>query len=97
MIMVVKRVCDLNLVMRDDQITDYDRAHFLTYARILDAVRCGQAWHKAACEMLDVDIVSDEANAYRVWCAHVDRAEWIVGDGLALILQNSSVPNYLIH
>ena len=97
MIMVVKRVYDLKLVMRDSQITDYDRAHFLTYARILDAVRFDQAWQAAAIEILGLDVKGDEYGSYRIWRAHVDRAEWIVRDGLALIAQNASVPNHLIH
>ena len=95
--MVAKRVSDLERVMPDGQITEYDRAHFLTYARILDAVRFGQAWQDATREILGIDVTGDEVSAYRIWGAHIDRAEWIVGDGLALIVANSSVPNYLIH
>jgi hypothetical protein len=95
--MAVKRVSDLERVMRDDQITDYDRAHFLTYARILDAVNSDQAWHQAASKILILDVAGDEANAYRIWSAHVDRAEWIVGEGLKLIVANKSVSNHLIH
>ena len=97
MMMMVKRVSDLKLIIRNDRITEYDRAHFLTYARILDAVRCDQTWQNAASEILDIDVAGDELGAYCVWRAHVDRAEWIVSDGLALMLQNSSVPNHLIH
>jgi hypothetical protein len=97
MIVLLKRVCDLKLIMRDDQITEYDRTHFLTYARILDAVRSDQTWQEGASEILNLDIANDELGAYRIWCAHVDRAEWIVGDGLALVVQNRSVPNHLIH
>jgi hypothetical protein len=97
MTLTVKRVCDLKLVMRDDQITEYDRTHFLTYARILDAVRSDQTWQEGASEILDIDAESDELGAYRIWCAHVARAEWIVGDGLASLVQNRTVPNHLIH
>jgi hypothetical protein len=97
MTLVVKRVCDLKLVMRDDQITEYDRAHFLTYARILDAVRSDQTWQEAARDILDLDAKSDELGAYRVWCVYVDRAEWIVGDGLAFVVQNKFVSTHLIH
>lgn len=97
MTLAVKRVCDLKMVMRDDQITEYDRAHFLTYARILDAVRSDQTWQEAARDLLDLNAESDELGAYRIWCAHVDRAEWIVGDGLALVVQNRPVANHLIH
>jgi hypothetical protein len=97
MTLAVKRVCDLKLVMRDDQITEYDRAHFLSYARILDAVRSDQTWQEAAIEILDLDVEGDEYGSYRIWRAHVDRAEWIKADGLALVVQNVSVPNHLIH
>ena len=97
MTLAVKRVCDLKLIMRDDQITEYDRAHFLTYARILDAVRSDQTWQEAARDLLNLNAESDELGAYRIWCAHVDRAEWIVDDGLALVVQNRPVPNHLIH
>jgi hypothetical protein len=97
MTLAVKRVCDLKLVMRDDQITEYDRAHFLTYARILDAVRFDQAWQEAAIEILDLDVEGDEYGSYRIWRAHVDRAEWIVSDGLAFIVQTNPVSNHLIH
>jgi hypothetical protein len=97
MMTIVKRVSDLKLIMLNDRITEYDRAHFLSYARILDAVRFNQTWQEAARDILDLDAESDEPSAYRIWCAHVDRAEWIVGDGLALVVHNRSVPEYLIH
>jgi hypothetical protein len=94
--MPVKRVSDLKLVMRSDQITEYDRAHFLTYARILDAVRFGQPWQDAARTILGLDVDTDAA-AYRIWCAHVDRAGWIVTDGLAMIVGTEPLPDPLIH
>jgi hypothetical protein len=97
MIMVVKRVSDLNVVMCNDAITAYDCANFLAYARILDAVRFDLPWVEAASAILGLDVVNDEAAAYRIWAAHVKRANWIVGDGLALIAENKILSDHLIH
>jgi hypothetical protein len=80
-----------------DCITDYDRANFVTYARILDAVCVNLPWRRAAAEILGLDIADDEANAFRIWAAYVDRAEWIVGDGLRLVSANKSLSDQLIH
>jgi hypothetical protein len=97
MIPPVRRVSDLAQLMPDDGITDYDRAHFVTYARILDALRIDEPWEKAAADILGLDICEDEVSAFRIWAAHVDRAEWIVGSGLALIIENKILSDQLIH
>ena len=60
-------------------LTDYDRTHMLTYARLLDAERDGYPWSDAAAEILLVDVDAAE----RCWRSHLDRAHWIVGAGLA--------------
>jgi hypothetical protein len=80
-----------------DAITGYDRANFVTYARILNAVRHKQPWDEAAAEILGLEVSNDPAGAYSMWRAHVDRAEWIVGDGLVLIAQNHPVPDRVTH
>lgn len=85
------------LLPRTDGITEYDRANFLIYARILDAVRFNQPWATAASEILRLDVANDEAGAFRIWCDHVDRAEWIVGPGLSLIVQNQKIVDHLVH
>jgi hypothetical protein len=97
MITPVRRVSDLAQLMPDDGITNYDRAHFVTYARILDAVRFDRPWKLAAEEILGLDVCEDEVSALCIWTAHVDRAEWIIGDGLRLVAANKTLSNQLIH
>lgn len=65
-----------------DEFTDYDAAHMLTYARLLDAARSGYDWQAAAREILLLDVGSNLEAARRCWQSHHDRALWSVGDGL---------------
>lgn len=83
--------------MTNDAITDYDMANFLTYARILDAVRFAQPWDEAATEILGVDVDSDPSWASDVWSAHVDRANWLIGNGLSAIADDRTHRHFLIH
>ena len=64
-------------------MSDYDRVHTLTYARLLDAERDGHDWTDVAAEVLDLDVAADPAGAKSCWQSHLDRAHWIVGEGLA--------------
>ena len=76
-------------------ISDYDRAHFLTYARIIDALRYDQHWTIAATEILGLDITDDAAEAYCVWFFHVERALWLLSDGLAAIEDSKVAPQMI--
>lgn len=64
-------------------MTDYDRVQMLTYARLLDAERDDYDWTDVALEVLDLDVAADAAGARHCWQSHLDRAHWIVGEGLA--------------
>lgn len=81
----------------DAAITAYDQAHFLTYARLLDAVRDNLGWETGLATILYRDFGNDLMAGKLCWDSHVERAEWIVGAGLALIVENNAVPNHLIH
>src|SRR5690606_1519796 len=70
----------------DFSLTAYDRAHMLTYARLLDAERLGHDWTAAAAEILGLDVVVDCEAAERCWRSHLERARWIVGKGLASVV-----------
>lgn len=87
----------MNALMTNVAITDYDMANLLTYARILDAVRFDQPWDEAAAEILGLDVDSDTYGALGIWSAHVDRANWLVGGGLAAIADGQKHLQYLIH
>lgn len=86
-----------DLAPTDASVTEYDQAHFLTYARVLDADRNGLDWATGLKTILYRDFGDDFHAGKSCWDSHVSRAEWIVGDGLALIVQNSPIPNHLIH
>lgn len=61
-----------------DEFTDYDAAHMLTYARLLDAERAGHGWEAAAREILLLDVEGDVEAAERCWRSHYDRALWSI-------------------
>ena len=63
---------------------DYDRRHLTLYAALLDADDAGGCWTEAAATILRIDPDADGAEA--CWRSHVERARWIVGDGLASAL-----------
>lgn len=64
-------------------LTDYDRTHVLTYARLLDAERDGYDWPAVAIEVLDLDVDADRVGAEKCWRSHLDRAHWFVNGGFA--------------
>lgn len=61
-----------------DEFTDYDAAHMLTYARLLDAERAGYGWKAAAREILLLDVEGDVEAAARSWRSHYNRALWLI-------------------
>lgn len=65
-------------------VTDYDRAHFLTYARLLDAADENTDWRENARTILGCDRTADDETVRRCWDSHLARARWIIGEGLAL-------------
>ena len=64
-------------------LTDYDRVHTLTYARLLDAERDGYDWTDVAVEVLDLNVAADPVDARCCWQSHLDRAHWFVDGGFA--------------
>ncbi|MCW0197652.1 DUF2285 domain-containing protein [Sphingopyxis sp.] len=64
-------------------MTDYDRTHILTYARLLDAERDDYDWTDVAMEVLDLDVAADPGGAKSCWQSHLDRAHWFVDGGFA--------------
>lgn len=63
---------------KEAEVTDYDREHFLTYARLIDAERAGLCWKAAASTILLCDVEADPDNTHRCWEAHLARARWVV-------------------
>lgn len=67
-------------------ITAYDKQHYLTYLRVLDASRDGVDWQEVARIVLHRDPDADEARSRRCWESHLARAQWLSGSGYRRIL-----------
>ncbi|PHR19567.1 MAG: DUF2285 domain-containing protein [Sphingopyxis sp.] len=76
----------LSCALNESVITDYDRANFLTYARLLDAADENTDWRENARTILGCDKAADDETMRRCWDSHLARARWIIGDGLALMV-----------
>ncbi len=61
---------------------DYDCEHLALYAALLDADDTGQDWQDAAATLLQIDPADPYAED--CWRSHVERARWIIGEGLAV-------------
>jgi len=67
-----------------DIAVDYDRRHLALYAALLEADDAGRDWQDAAASLMQLDVT--DCNAEACWRSHLERARWIVGDGLGSAL-----------
>jgi hypothetical protein len=70
-----------------DEITDYDKSHFVTYLRLLDADAEGADWQEVASVVLGLDVTSDFETAERTHRNHLDRAKWMTINGYAHLIK----------
>lgn len=68
----------------DEIATDYDRKQLALYAALLDAEEAGQSWRDVASNLFG--LAPDQPGAEACWRSHLERARWIVGEGLATAL-----------
>ena len=64
-----------------EHLTDYDRRHLKTYARLLDAAAEQADWREVASIVLGVDPSAEPERARRVHDAHLARARWMARTG----------------
>lgn len=69
------------------EVSAYDRAHALTYLRLLDAHRAGATWREAAAEIFKLDPDVDPARLEQMHRSHLQRAEWLRDSGYKLLLK----------
>jgi hypothetical protein len=74
----------------DDVLTDYDRQHFGTYLRLLDAESEGADWTEVARIVLRIDPARETARARRAWETHLARARWMTERGYRHLLQSDA-------
>ena len=67
-----------------DVAVDYDRRHLALYAALLEADDAGGDWQDAATSLMQLDVT--ECDAEVCWRSHLERARWIVGDGLGIAI-----------
>ena len=76
-----------NAAPLDPHLTDYDRAHIVTYLRLLDAAEDAAPWADVCRIVLGIDPTKDTATARRVYDSHLTRARWISDHGYRDLLQ----------
>lgn len=64
-----------------DGITEYDRMHFVTYLRLLDADAEGADPREVAHIVLGIDPSAEPERALRVHASHLERARWMTRHG----------------
>jgi hypothetical protein len=70
-----------------DALTDYDRAHLVTYLKLLDADATQIDWKTTARNVLLLDPELDIGAARRTYAAHLARAQWISRVGYRHLLK----------
>jgi hypothetical protein len=70
----------------DDQLTDYDRLHLITYIRLLDADADGIPWDEASRSILHIDPDTEPKRARHAHRSHLARAQWMTRVGYRHIL-----------
>jgi hypothetical protein len=74
----------------DAVLTDYDRQHFATYLRLLDAESEGADWVEVARIVLHIDAKHEPARARRAWESHLARARWMTEHGYRHLLEGDT-------
>jgi hypothetical protein len=70
-----------------DALTEYDRAHLVTYLKLLDAEAMSVDWQATARNVLALDPEVDVEEAQRVYAAHLARARWMTRVGFRQFLK----------
>jgi hypothetical protein len=76
----------------DSTLTDYDRQHFVTYLRLLDADDEGADWREVARIVLHIDPDREPARARTAFDSHLARAKWMTEHGYRHVLRGGGVP-----
>ena len=67
-----------------NDVIDYDRRNLALYAALLEADDAGRDWREAAVSLMHLDMADKDTEA--CWRSHLERARWIVGEGLGTAL-----------
>jgi T6SS, Transcription factor, DNA binding domain len=79
-----------DVVLMSDELTSYDREHFVTYLRLLDAEEDGADWTEVARVVLKLDPDREPLRARRAWQSHLARAKWMTARGYERLLREAT-------
>lgn len=79
--------CVADQAPQNEELTDYDREHFSTYLRLLDADAEGADWAEVARIVLHIDPAGEPERARRAWESHLARAKWMTEHGYQHLLR----------
>lgn len=74
---------DVEFAAPSGRANAYDRSNLMIYAALLDADENGVNWEQSAGLILGLDVEADRERAFGCWRSHIERARWIVSEGLA--------------
>lgn len=69
-----------------ENITPYDKQHFVTYLRLLDGKDEGADWREVARIVLHRDPAAEPDRTRRCWEQHLKRAKWMTESGYRKLL-----------
>ncbi len=67
-------------------LTEYDRAHFKLYLRLLSAEIESADWRQVVSVLFGIDPSEEKIRARRVYEAHLSRARWMTTEGYRQLL-----------
>ena len=70
-------------------LTEYDRAHFKLYLRLLDAAADNVDWRQAVSVLFNFDPSDDPIRARHIHDTHLACARWMTTDGYKYLLRQS--------
>lgn len=74
---------------KSEHLTDYDRAHFVTYLRLLDAEADAAHWREVVRVVFGLDPNKQPERAMRVHKTHLARAHWMTENGYRDLLRSA--------
>lgn len=72
-----------------ETITDYDRAHFVTYLSLLYATGEGHSEEKMSLDVLGIDPAREPDRARHTLRNHLERARWLAKSGYKFLLEDA--------
>lgn len=69
------------------RVTDYDKRHFVTYLRLLEAAKEQADWREVALILFGIDAAAQPDRARAVHDSHLARARWMTEAGYRDLLE----------